>query len=90
MVANHCLTNVSGKMKIKKLVLHSYVVKSKSTSLQNVLLFSSVQPLLGTTKENGTKKPTIYKLYEFTEGGTDVMDQEWQLLVAKQSQIDVQ
>ena len=72
-------------MKIKKLVLHSYVVKSKSTGLQNVLLFSSVQPLLVTTKENGMKKPTIYKLYEFTEGGTDVMDQEWQLLVAKQS-----
>ena len=90
MVANHCLTNVSGKMKIKKLVFHSYVVKSKSTGLQNVLLFSSVQPLLGTTKENEIEKPTIYKLYEFTEGGTDVMDQEWQLLIAKQSQIDVQ
>ena len=59
----------------KKLVLYSYVVKTKSTSLRNVLLLSSMQPLLGTTKDDGKKKPAIYKLYDFTKGGTDVMDQ---------------
>ena len=59
----------------KKLVLYSYVVKTKSTSLQNVLLLSSMQSLLGTTKDDGKKKPAIYHLYDFTKGGTDVMDQ---------------
>ena len=34
-----------------------------------------MQPLLGTTKDDGKKKPAIYKLYDFTKGGTDVMDQ---------------
>ena len=61
--------------KNKKLVLYSYVVKIKSTSLQNVLLLSSMQPLLGTTKDDGKKKPAIYQLYDFTKGGTDVKDQ---------------
>ena len=59
----------------KKLVLHSYVVKTNSTGLRNVLFLSSMQPLLGTTKDDGKKKPAIYKLYDFTKGGTDVMDQ---------------
>ena len=34
-----------------------------------------MQPLLGTTKDDEKKKPDIYKLYDFTKGGTDVMDQ---------------
>ena len=59
----------------KKLVLYSYVVKNKSTSLRNVLLLSSMLPLLGTTKDDGKKKPAIYQLYDFTKGGTDVVDQ---------------
>ena len=61
--------------KDKKLVLDLYVVKTKSIGLRNVLLLSSMQRLLGTTKEDGKKKPDIYKLYDFTKGGTDVMDQ---------------
>ena len=61
--------------KNEKLVLHSYAVKTKSTGLRNVLLLSSMPPLLGTTKDDGKKKPAIYKLYDFTKGGTDVMDQ---------------
>ena len=59
----------------KKLILHSYVVKTKSTGLRNVFLLSSMQPLLGTMKDDGKKKPAIYKLYDFTKCGTDVMDQ---------------
>ena len=39
----------------KKLVLHSYVVKTKSTGLRNVLLLSTVQPHLGITKDDGKK-----------------------------------
>ena len=34
-----------------------------------------MQPLLETTKDNGKKKPAIYKLYDFTKGVIDVMDQ---------------
>ena len=57
-----------------KLVLHSYVVPTKSSGKRNVLLLSTVQPILGVTKDDGKKKPAIYKLYDFTKGGTDVMD----------------
>ena len=57
-----------------KPVLHSYVVPTKSSGKRNVLLLSTVQPILGVTKDYGKKKPAIYKLYDFTKGGTDVMD----------------
>ena len=56
------------------LVLTSYVVRS-SNGLKNELLLSTVQPLKGGTSEDGKKKPSILKLYDFTKGGTDVMDQ---------------
>ena len=57
-----------------RLVLHSYVVKTKSTGLRNALLLSTVQPILGVSK-NPKKKPAIYKLYDYTKGGTDIIDQ---------------
>ena len=56
------------------LVLTSYVVRS-SNGLKNVLLLSTVQPLKGCTRDDRKKKPSILKLYDFTKGGTDVMDQ---------------
>lgn len=62
-------------MPSKKLVPHSYVVKNKSSGLRNVLMLSSVQPLLGVTKDDNKFKPAIYKLYDFTKGGTDIVDQ---------------
>ena len=31
-------------------------------------------PLLGVTKDDGKCKPTVIKFYDFTKGGTDVMD----------------
>ena len=74
----------------QKLVLYSYVVKTKNTGLQNILLLSSVQFLLRTMKDDEKKKLTIYKLYDFTNSGIDVWTNKWQLLVAKQSQIDGQ
>ena len=57
------------------MVLHSYVVKNKSSGLRNVLMLSSVQPHLGVTKDDNKFKPAIYKLYDFTKGGTDIVDQ---------------
>ena len=40
-----------------------------------MLLLSTVQPLRGVTRDDGKGKPGIYKLYDFTKGGTDVIDQ---------------
>ena len=39
---------------------------------------ATVPPLLKLTKDDGKKKPAIYKLYDFTNGGTDVTDQSIQ------------
>ena len=55
------------------LVLSSYVV-STSKGMKNVLMLSMVQPLTSVAKGDGKKKPAIYKLYDFTRGGTDVVD----------------
>ena len=60
----------SGNMNIS-----SYVVKTSSGKI-NILMLSTLLPLLGTTKDDGKKKPALYKLYDFTEGGTDVVDQK--------------
>ena len=58
-----------------KLCLNSYVTNTKSKSIKNVLLLSTVPPLLGLTKDDGKKKPAIHKLYDFTKGGTDDINQ---------------
>ena len=58
-----------------KLSLHSDVVNTKSSGKRNVLLLSPMQPILGTTKDDGKQKPAIYKLYDYTKGGTDVVNQ---------------
>ncbi|XP_020896597.1 piggyBac transposable element-derived protein 3 [Exaiptasia diaphana] len=67
--------NVLWEVPDKKLVLHSYVVKNKSSGPRNVLMLSTVQPLLGVTKDDKKFKPAIFKLYDFTKGGTDIVDQ---------------
>lgn len=36
-----------------------------------ILMLSTVQPLLGVTKDDKKCKPAIYKLYDFNKGGTD-------------------
>ena len=54
--------------------LHSYIVPIKSSGPQNVLLLTTMKPILGTTRDDGKKKLAVYKLYDFTKGGTDVVD----------------
>ena len=63
------------KAKESKLSLHSYVVNTKSSGKRNVLLLFTMQPILGTTKDNGKQKPAIYKLYDYTKEGAAVVDQ---------------
>ena len=54
--------------------LSSYVVQT-SKCKKNVIILSTHSPILGTTKDDDKKKPGIYKLYDFTKGGTDIIDQ---------------
>ena len=56
------------------LSLTSYISKT-SKGKKNVLVLTSTRPLQGVTKDDGKKKPAIIKLYDFTKGGTDVVDQ---------------
>ena len=37
---------------------------------------AAVEPLLGVTIDDKKQKPTIKKLYDFTKGGTDMIDQK--------------
>ena len=53
----------------------SYVVSTKSSGKRNVLVLSALKPILGLTKDDGKSKPTIIKFYDFTKGGTDIVDQ---------------
>ena len=55
--------------------LLSYVVKT-SKARKNVIMLSTVEPLLGTTIDDERKKPALIKLYDFTKGGTDIVDQK--------------
>lgn len=54
--------------------ISSYVVKT-SKGKKNVMVVSTVEPVLGITKDD-KKKPALYKLYDFTKGGTDIIDQK--------------
>lgn len=58
----------------QKISLHSYVVHTKSTGKRNVLLLCTVPPIVGVTKDD-KRKPAVYKLYDMTKGGTDIVDQ---------------
>ena len=60
----------------KDIALCSYSVKSKSGGKKNVLMMTTTRPLLGKTKDDGKNKPALYKLYDFTKGGTDIVDQK--------------
>ena len=53
----------------------SYVVNTKSSGKRNVLVFSTLNHILGLTKDDGKSKPEIIKFSGFTKGGTDIVDQ---------------
>ena len=55
-------------------IFESYVVKT-SKGKKNVLILSTVELILGVTKDDDKKKPAVFKLYDFTKGGTDIVDQ---------------
>jgi hypothetical protein len=55
--------------------LHSFLDKKKKGKPNNVLLLTTLEPVMGRTIDDGRDKPPIYKLYDFTMGGTDRADQ---------------
>ena len=61
--------------KEKNLCLNTYTVKTKPKGKKNVFLLSSVHPMKKKTKDDKKDKPAIYKFYDFTKGGTDIVDQ---------------
>ena len=63
--------NVPGK----QINLNSYIVNTKSSRKRNVLMLSRLNPILEIAK-NFKAKPALYKLYDFTKGGTDIVDQK--------------
>ena len=58
------------------LSLCTYKAKSKSKGKKNVLVLSTMRPLMGITCDDGKQKAAIIKFYDFKKGGTDVMDQK--------------
>ena len=59
-----------------KTILGSYVVKTYKGK-KNFLMLSTMEPMLRVTKDDQKLKPQMYKLYDFTKGGTDIIDKKW-------------
>ena len=59
-----------------QIALCSYTTKSKSKGKKNVLVLSTMRPIMGVTRDDGKRKPAIIKFYDFTKGGTDIVDQK--------------
>ena len=57
-----------------KRIFISYVTKT-SKGKKNVIVLSTVEPLLGTTIDHDKCKPSIIKFYDFTKEGTGIIDQ---------------
>ena len=57
------------------LSLCMYTPKYRSKEKKNVLVLSTMRPLMGITRDDEKQKPAIIKFYDFTKGGTYVRDQ---------------
>ena len=59
----------------KDLCLTTYTVQTKWKGKKNLMLLSTSRPLHGITKDDQKRKPQILKFYDFTKGGTYIVDQ---------------
>ena len=59
----------------KDLCLSSYTVQTKSEGKKKVVILSTTRPLHSCTKDDNKSKPQIFKFYNFTKGGADIVDQ---------------
>ena len=55
--------------------ISNYTVKT-SKGKKAVIVLSTLNPIRGVTIDDEKKKPALYKLYDFTKGGTDIVDQK--------------
>ena len=69
------LEGEGGNDHITRTSLMSYAVQTGSGQKKSVLMLSTARPLKGATVDDKADKPAIYKLYDFTKGGTDIVDQ---------------
>ena len=60
----------------KDITLCTYIVNTKSKGKKSVILLPSMRPCFGKTRDDGKEKPQIYKLCDFTKGGTDIVNQK--------------
>ena len=58
-----------------------------SKAKKNVILLSTAPPILGITKDDGKSKLGIYKVYDFTKGGTDIIDQRMGFYICESKSI---
>ena len=58
-----------------KRIFTSHVTKT-SKGKKNVIVLSTIEPLFGTTIDDDKCKPAKIKFYDFTKGGTDIIDQK--------------
>ena len=66
------------------LSISSYVVKTSKVK-KKLILVPTAPPILGITKDDGKSKLGIYKVYDFTKGGTDVIDQRMGFTLVNQN-----
>ena len=59
----------------RTLYLTSYAFQTKSKRKRNVLVLSTMRPLNCVTRDDGCCKPSIIKFYDFTKGGSYIIDQ---------------
>ena len=59
----------------KDLCIFLYTVQTKSKGKKNVVILSTARPMHSCTKEDNKSKPQIFNFYDFTKGGTDIVDQ---------------
>ena len=67
-------SNIFWESEKQKITLTQYVVPTKSKGRKTIAVLSTFPPYLGVTQDE-RKKPQIIKVYDFTNGGTDICDQ---------------
>ena len=57
-----------------KLNLHSYVISTKKFRKATRSNAFHYETYFGVAKEDPNQKPAVYKFYDFTKGGTNIVD----------------
>ena len=66
-------------------ISRQYTLSKHLKVRKNVISLSTAPPILGITKDDGKSKLGIYKVYYFTKGGTDIIDQRMRFALVNQN-----